>query len=57
MVESFSAYFLPAIERYWAESHLKFCQNQRRSFSAKGCEALLDDWADGGYGGGRPRVW
>ena len=25
-VESFSAYFLPAIESYWKESHLEFCQ-------------------------------
>ena len=26
MVESFSADFLPAIESYWTESHLEFCQ-------------------------------
>ena len=26
MVESFSADLLPAIECYWTESHLKFCQ-------------------------------
>ena len=26
IVESFSADFLPAIENYWTESHLEFCQ-------------------------------
>ena len=26
IVESFSADFLPAIESYWKESHLEFCQ-------------------------------
>ena len=27
IVESFSADFLPAIESYWKESHLEFCQS------------------------------
>ena len=35
MVERFSADFLPAIESYWTESHLKFCQTSTTELLCK----------------------
>ena len=40
MVESFSQDFLPAIESYWTESHLDFCQTSMEAPLRKYVERL-----------------
>ena len=57
IVESFSADFLPAIESYWKESHLEFCQTSTTELSPKICGTSLDDWANDSNFDGLPHLW